>query len=170
MLHCGYSCLVPRVDVQHLVNCVKLTFSEEEKERQKVSQSTPTRIIEALVMGTIQFRSAVVESTQRLNSSASDATSQVSSLIPRNCPSSKTAQSWRSVGMHGSFGIGSINFQEVLSKSRRREARKNRDASESTSIEAVTSDCTPRERVMIFLADGRFHLEAAMISRNDMTH
>eukprot|EP00580_Thalassiosira_gravida_P019920 CAMPEP_0201659230 /NCGR_PEP_ID=MMETSP0494-20130426/2056_1 /ASSEMBLY_ACC=CAM_ASM_000839 /TAXON_ID=420259 /ORGANISM="Thalassiosira gravida, Strain GMp14c1" /LENGTH=611 /DNA_ID=CAMNT_0048136641 /DNA_START=44 /DNA_END=1879 /DNA_ORIENTATION=- len=197
LVHYGHSCLVPlsctvipclyvfveiRVDVQHLVDCVKLTFSEEEKERQKVgntgegkndpdgsdgtSDSAPTRIIEALVMGTVQFRSAVVESALRLNNSASapEVTSpsldqvQFQAIVPQAKPLSPGEV----LGCTAPSGLARLDFQEALSKSRRRQARKNRDA--STSDVTAPNESTARERVMIFLADGRFHLEAAMIS------
>eukprot|EP00985_Skeletonema_marinoi_P006052 scaffold2624_cov84-Skeletonema_marinoi.AAC.1 len=90
LVHYGHSCLVPltctvipclyvfveiRVDVQHMVDCVHMTFLQEEKDRrqnksQEGSDDGPARIIEACVMGTVQFRSAVIEAAQRLNSDA----------------------------------------------------------------------------------------------------
>jgi len=197
LVHYGHSCLVPltctvipclyvfveiRVDVQHLVDCVKLTFSEEEKERQKVgntgegkngsdgsdgtSDSAPIRIIEALVMGTVQFRSAVVESALRLNNAASalEAVSpspdqvQFQAIVPQAKPLSPGEV----LGCTAPSGLAQLDFHEAMSKSRRRQARKNGYA--STSDVTAPNESTTRERVMIFLADGRFHLEAAMIS------
>ena len=187
LVHYGHSCLVPltctvipclyvfveiRVDVQHLVDCVKLTFAEEEKDRQQqkekgsseVTESTRTRIIEALVMGTVQFRSAVVESSQRIDgSSSADQTVQFEAIVPQAKPLSPGEV----LGCTAPKGLATMDYQEALSKTRRRIARRG-GGSETVSTAAVSTDVNDttvtRERVMIFLADGRFHLEAAMIS------
>ena len=184
LVHYGHSCLVPltctvipclyvfveiRVDVQHLVDCVKLTFAEEEKERQQekqmgsVTESTHTRIIEALVMGTVQFRSAVVESSQRIDGSFSaDKAVQFEAIVPQAKPLSPGEV----LGCTAPKGLATMDYQEALSKTRRRIARRG-GGSETASTAAVSTDVNDtvtRERVMIFLADGRFHLEAAMIS------
>ncbi|KAL9187885.1 hypothetical protein ACHAXT_006263 [Thalassiosira profunda] len=181
LVHYGHSCLVPltctvipclyvfveiRVDVQHLVDCVRLTFEEEEKERQngegeeKDGTNYPTRIVEALVMGTVQFRSAVVESAQRLNDASSDPTQvQFQAIVPQVKPLSPGEV----LGCTAPSGLAQMNFQEALSKTRRRQARKNQEATDAPE-ETALDNAIPRERVMIFLADGRFHLEAVMIS------
>jgi len=181
LVHYGHSCLVPltctvipclyvfveiRVDVQHLVDCVKLTFGDEENSRREdetaETDSCPTRVIEALVMGTVQFRSAVVESAQRLDGLDSNTRQvQFESIIPQTKPLSPGEV----LGCTAPGGLAQMDFQEALAKSRRRRARRSSD--EATSVDMPSS--TPvenitRERVMIFLADGRFHLEAAMIS------
>jgi len=186
LVHYGHSCLVPltctvipclyvfveiRVDVQHLVDCAKLTFLEEEKERQQndnfgeekdgcPGSAAPTRIIEALFMGTVQFRSAVVESAQRLNAecnSSSPDQVQIQCIVPQAKPLSPGEV----LGCTAPSRLAQMDFQEAMSKTRRRQARKNQG---SIPSEASTDETIPRERVMIFLADGRFHLEAAMIS------
>jgi len=68
------------------------------------------------------------------------------------------------LGCTAPSGLARLDFQEALAKTRRRQARKNQDASAIISDETTTDDRITRERVMIFVADGRFHLEAAMIS------
>jgi len=184
LVHYGHSCLVPltctvipclyvfveiRVDVQHLVDCVKLTFAEEEKDRQQqkendsVTESTHTRIIEALVMGTVQFRSAVVESSQRIDgSSSADQAVQFEAIVPQAKPLSPGEV----LGCTAPKGLATMDYQEALTKTRRRIARRGGSGNVSTAAVSTDVNDTPvtRERVMIFLADGRFHLEAAMIS------
>mmetsp|Transcript_2359 Transcript_2359/g.4334 ORF Transcript_2359/g.4334 Transcript_2359/m.4334 type:complete len:655 (-) Transcript_2359:1101-3065(-) len=213
LVHYGHSCLVPltctvipclyvfveiRVDVGHLVECVRLTFEEEERlrrlERQhgegkedvdESSEATPTRIIEALCMGTVQFRSAVVESSQRLNGDVNDVPSDSASsssstnnttnsrvLFQAIVPQAKPLSPGEVLGCTAPSGLATMDFQAALSKTRRRRARKAAAAEDSTNnASSTTTNLTPtedetivRERVMIFLADGRFHLEAAMIS------
>jgi len=201
LVHYGHSCLVPltrtvipcmyifveiRVDVQHLVDCVKLTFATEEQGRLSEkgeekdvdagSHNCPTRIIEALVMGTVQFRSAVVESAQMLNNNnnnnnnncdnkhvevASFDRVQFQAIVPQAKPLSPGEV----LGCTAPSGLAQLDFQESLSKVRRRQLRKNQDPSVvTTSLDTDAASTVTRERVMIFLADGRFHLEAAMIS------
>mmetsp|Transcript_33693 Transcript_33693/g.80593 ORF Transcript_33693/g.80593 Transcript_33693/m.80593 type:complete len:557 (+) Transcript_33693:159-1829(+) len=182
LVHYGHSCLVPltctvipclyvfveiRVDVQHLVDCVKLTFDAEQRERTGATtddSKQPTRIIEALVMGTVQFRSAVVDSAERLDSLANnDSTVGFEAIVPQAKPLSPGEV----LGCTAPAGLAQMDFQEALRKTRRRQARRNQDEIEETSI-SIDSPCerseVVRERVMVFLADGRFHLEAAMIS------
>ncbi|KAL7551484.1 hypothetical protein ACHAWF_014694, partial [Thalassiosira exigua] len=189
LVHYGHSCLVPltctvipclyifveiRVDVQHLVDCVKLTFLEEENERQTINtreekegreDCAPTRIIEALVMGTVQFRSAVVESSQRLNGGDNESTSSSLEKIQFQAivPQAKPLSPGEVLGCTAPSGLAEMNFEEALSRSRRRQARKGQGEAVDACEKAVNGDAV-KERVMIFLADGRFHLEAAMIS------
>ncbi|KAL7530771.1 hypothetical protein ACHAXR_003663 [Thalassiosira sp. AJA248-18] len=198
LVHYGHSCLVPltctvipclyifveiRVDVQHLVDCVKLTFLEEEKDRRRnktdnnvigeekdegESSAPTTRIIEALVMGTVQFRSAVIESAQRLdNSSATTSDSPCQVQFEAIVPQAKPLSPGEVLGCTAPSGLAAMDFQEALSKTRRRQARRNnQDVASASSADTTSADDgnLTRERLMIFLADGRFHLEAAMIS------
>lgn len=182
LVHYGHSCLVPltctvipclyvfveiRVDVQHLVECVKLTFAEEEKSR-SMQNKTTGRIIEALVLGTVQFRSAVVESAQKLDGSSSDdgdTPIRFEAIVPQVKPLSPGEV----LGCTAPSGLAQMNYQEALSKTRRRLSRKgHRVVSDATTSAATVNNTIvgniTRDRVMIFLADGRFHLEAAMIS------
>lgn len=182
LVHYGHSCLVPltctvipclyvfveiRVDVQHLVECVKLTFAEEEKSR-SMQNKTTGRIIEALVLGTVQFRSAVVESAQKLDGSSSDdgdTPIRFEAIVPQVKPLSPGEV----LGCTAPSGLAQMNYQEALSKTRRRLSRKgHRVVSDVTTSAAAMNNTIvgniTRDRVMIFLADGRFHLEAAMIS------
>ena len=193
LVHYGHSCLVPltctvipclyvfveiRVDVQHMVDCVHMTFSQEEKERrQKNSQEGsdddgPARIIEACVMGTVQFRSAVIEASQRLNSDAGSSTSSAEGdeiKFQAIVPQAKPLSPGETLGCTAPSGLAQLDFQDaLLSPRERRERKKQAAAAAAASGAAATiegpTDFIPRERVMLFLADGRFHLEAAMIS------
>ena len=184
LVHYGHSCLVPltctvipclyvfveiRVDVQHLVECVKLTFAEEEKSR-SMQNKTTGRIIEALVLGTVQFRSAVVESAQKLDGSSSD-DGDTPIRFEAIVPQAKPLSPGEVLGCTAPSGLAQMNYQEALSKTRRRLSRKgHRVVSDATTSAATVNNNNTivgnitRDRVMIFLADGRFHLEAAMIS------
>ena len=129
LVHYGHSCLVPvtetavpclyvfveiRIDVSHLVGCLEVTCSLE-------------GTAGIYVMGTVQFRSAVVEASKRL------AAAGYVCEVPQAKPLSPgevlgcTAPAGLAEGLEGSEGGG-------------------------------------KEKVMLFVADGRFHLEAAMIS------
>ncbi len=219
LVHYGHSCLVPltctvipclyvfveiRVDVQHLVDCVKLTFRQEEEKRQGQlllpqgcsgevvggedcqSLRPSSRIIETLVMGTVQFRSAVIESAERLHE---DSSTFASSSSP-GCdihfqaivPQAKPLSPGEVLGCTAPAGLATIDFEEALSSTRQRQARRNKEysaeaitnaadavqsstsSSSSSSSKNNNNNILARERVMIFIADGRFHLEAAMIS------
>ena len=200
LVHYGHSCLVPltctvipclyvfveiRVDSQHLIDCVKLTFANEEKcrvqnieEKDGNSVSTPppptTRIIEALVMGTVQFRSAVVESSQRLDGASTVSTTSsspdhqgVNVHFEAIVPQAKPLSPGEVLGCTAPSGLAHMDFQDALSKTRRRQSRRKGQDVVPTDDTVTASDADAnitRERVMIFLADGRFHLEAAMIS------
>ena len=194
LVHYGHSCLVPltctvipclyvfveiRVDVQHMVDCVHMTFLQEEEKRQqenevascnKCDDGGPARIIEACVMGTVQFRSAVIEAAQRLNSDAdSSATSSegVEVKFQAIVPQAKPLSPGETLGCTSASGLAQLDFQDALLSPRERRERKKQAAAAAaagTTIPEDLIDSTPRERVMLFLADGRFHLEAAMIS------
>ncbi|KAL7515906.1 hypothetical protein ACHAWX_000982 [Stephanocyclus meneghinianus] len=128
LVHYGHSCLVPttltvvpclyvfveiRVDVRHLVECVRLTFYNE-------------------------FRSAVVEAARlfnQLNQEPRHSALQFQAIVPQAKP---------------------LSPGEVLGCTAPKNATPD-DAPSHTSHQAT-------ERVMIFVADGRFHLEAAMIA------
>lgn len=190
LVHYGHSCLVPltctvipclyvfveiRVDVQHLVDCVRMTFLEEERVRlfegeRKVYSTTAetTRIIETLVMGTVQFRSAVVEAAQRLNEVTSSTSSDDSTNIRQVqfqaiVPQAKPLSPGEVLGCTAPSGLAQMDFEKAMSASRRRQARRSQDATDDIDEPASNVEIA-KERVMIFLADGRFHLEAAMIS------
>jgi len=200
LVHYGHSCLVPltctvipclyvfveiRVDVQHMVDCVHMTFLQEEKERRQKnlggagsevdSGGGTSRIIEACVMGTVQFRSAVIEAAQRLNS---DADSSISSSeggeikFQAIVPQAKPLSPGETLGCTAPSGLAQLDFQDALLSPRERRERKKQEAEAVAAAAGAvnndpvgfTTDSFPRERVMLFLADGRFHLEAAMIS------
>ena len=214
LVHYGHSCLVPltctvlpclyifveiRVDVQHLIDCVKLTFREEEEKRRGLqivrqgdiddsnskechSLRPSLRIIETLVMGTVQFRSAVIESAQRLNEEPSTSSSSSSSgcdiQFQAIVPQAKPLSPGEVLGCTAPSGLATLDFEEALSSTnsrrQRQQARRNKECSAETlpppppSSSSTSPDdninIPTRERVMIFIADGRFHLEAAMIS------
>eukprot|EP00986_Skeletonema_menzelii_P006860 scaffold2611_cov133-Skeletonema_menzelii.AAC.5 len=190
LVHYGHSCLVPltstvipclyvfveiRVDVQHMVDCVHMTFLQEEKQRrqshsQEGSDERPARIIEACVMGTVQFRSAVIEVAQRLNSEADSSTSSLEGgeiKFQAIVPQAKPLSPGETLGCTAPSGLAQLDFQDALLSPRERRERKKQAAAAAGAANTVpegSNDSIPRERVMLFLADGRFHLEAAMIS------
>lgn len=115
MIHYGHSCLVPiditgikvlyvfvtiRIDVPHLVECMKLTFQPDTK---------------IALMGTIQFSGAIHTASLALRDHFTDI------IIPQAKP---------------------LSPGEVL---------------------GCTSPLLPNRQVLVFVADGRFHLESAMI-------
>mmetsp|Transcript_17590 Transcript_17590/g.29785 ORF Transcript_17590/g.29785 Transcript_17590/m.29785 type:complete len:591 (+) Transcript_17590:2-1774(+) len=192
LVHYGHSCLVPltctvipclyvfveiSVDVQHMVDCVHMTFLQEEKDRrqnksQEGSDDGPARIIEACVMGTVQFRSAVIEAAQRLNSDADSSTSSSEGdeiKFEAIVPQAKPLSPGETLGCTAPSGLAQLDFQNALLSPRERRERKKQAAAAAATgavdtIPSGSADSIPRERVMLFLADGRFHLEAAMIS------
>jgi len=237
LVHYGHSCLVPltctvvpclyvfveiRVDVEHLVECFRLTFWQEEEERRRRRAGTEkdaasssragdseevSKLVETLVMGTVQFRSAVVEAARLLNGDRTDSVTAVSSArstaaaasSPTDDASHSNTVRFRAIvpqakplspgevlGCTAPSGLAELDFDEaVLSPAARRklrqEVRNNNeggDGAEEPSEQQQPQRCDSndienknnpqqhpsKERVMLFLADGRFHLEAAMIS------
>jgi 2-(3-amino-3-carboxypropyl)histidine synthase len=187
IVHYGHSCLVPltstvipclyvfveiRVDVQHMVDCVHMTFLQEEKERRQKNNEAAdcARIIEACVMGTVQFRSAVIEAAQRLNNEAANSTSSdddVQLKFQAIVPQAKPLSPGETLGCTAPSGLAQMDFQDALLSPRERRERKKQSATNEGVVETNQAeeivDSVVRERVMLFLADGRFHLEAAMI-------
>jgi 2-(3-amino-3-carboxypropyl)histidine synthase len=188
LVHYGHSCLVPttitavpclyvfveiRVDVQHLVDCVRLTF-----EHQGQDEPDKARVVECAIMGTVQFRSAVVEAAQRLNqltsSDAADTTNQDSDASSANkstvefqaiVPQAKPLSPGEVLGCTAPSGLAELDWKEaIMSPRERRDHAKSQEGSAvDVTLQSLAMTSKP-ERVMIFLADGRFHLEAAMIS------
>ncbi|KAL7477239.1 hypothetical protein ACHAW6_003053 [Cyclotella cf. meneghiniana] len=170
LVHYGHSCLVPttltavpclyvfveiRVDVRHLVECVRLTFHNETAQ----GQSQDTKLVELAVMGTVQFRSAVVEAARlfnQLNQEPLHSALQFQAIVPQAKPLSPGEV----LGCTAPKGLAHLDWSDAIMSARDRRAQKNAtpdDAPSHTSHQAT-------ERVMIFVADGRFHLEAAMIA------
>ncbi|EED93354.1 predicted protein [Thalassiosira pseudonana CCMP1335] len=129
LVHYGHSCLVPltctvipclyvfveiRVDVQHLVDCVRMTFLEEERVRLLNEVTSSTSSDDSTNIRQVQFQA----------------------IVPQAKP---------------------LSPGEVLGCTAPSDATDDIDEPAS-NVEIA------KERVMIFLADGRFHLEAAMIS------
>lgn len=125
LLHYGHSCLVPttacalptlyvfveiRVDVEHLVGCVGATLA-----------SCPGATIS--VMGTVQFRGAVVDSVAGLEAKG----------FRCSVPQAKPLSPGEVLGCTAPAGL-------------------------------LREDVTLEQQCMLFIADGRFHLEAAMIA------
>jgi diphthamide synthase subunit DPH2 len=150
-------------------------------------------------MGTVQFRSAVVEAAQRLNQlhnlengqDSATSTTPSSNSRPSSVqfqaivPQAKPLSPGEVLGCTAPSGLATLNWKEAMMTPReKREFAKNknknehqRDDESSPTIQvtsqqdddqeeaALASPTTSKpERIMIFLADGRFHLEAAMIS------
>eukprot|EP00566_Odontella_aurita_P012473 CAMPEP_0113527196 /NCGR_PEP_ID=MMETSP0015_2-20120614/1162_1 /TAXON_ID=2838 /ORGANISM="Odontella" /LENGTH=478 /DNA_ID=CAMNT_0000425605 /DNA_START=8 /DNA_END=1444 /DNA_ORIENTATION=- /assembly_acc=CAM_ASM_000160 len=133
LVHYGHSCLVPiqetvvkclyvfveiRIDVKHAVECFCETCPEG------------TRVH---VMGTVQFRTAVVEAARLLNERGR----------PAIVPQAKPLSPGEVLGCTAPAGLCDSPFPDAAGY--------------------CDKEGSP-EQAMLFLADGRFHLEAAMIS------
>eukprot|EP00956_Cyclotella_meneghiniana_P024051 scaffold47941_cov22-Cyclotella_meneghiniana.AAC.1 len=211
LVHYGHSCLVPttcsavpclyvfveiRVDVGHLVDCVRLTFEQQgDDDSDYDGGNEKKKVVECAVMGTVQFRSAVVEAAQRLNRLSSvrqnsttdqnQVEANTTNTISQNnkqfsnveyqaiVPQAKPLSPGEVLGCTAPSGLATLNWGEAMMspKEKREFAKKNKtktdqesNQDDATNDTAASSPTTITERVMIFLADGRFHLEAAMIS------
>lgn len=134
LIHYGHSCLVPlthtvvpclyvfcqiHIRVSHLLDCVIQTL-------------TSPKTTHIHVMGTVQFRSAVVEAAQGLNERGYTAT----------IPQAKPLSPGEVLGCTAPAGLAAL-----------------------TPLAGDDDDkTTSKSAVMLFVADGRFHLEAAMIA------
>mmetsp|Transcript_10381 Transcript_10381/g.15627 ORF Transcript_10381/g.15627 Transcript_10381/m.15627 type:complete len:545 (+) Transcript_10381:273-1907(+) len=168
LIHYGHSCLVPlnataipclyifveiRVDVQHLVDC----FCE--------TCPVGTRVH---VMGTVQFRPAVAAAARLLNERERIAT----------VPQAKPLSPGEVLGCTAPANLGGIDGAEAGDTNANCANSTNccsgsGDCGEGTETDggAVADGDTDRMsvparnvHVMLFIADGRFHLEAAMIA------
>lgn len=195
LVHYGHSCLVPltrtvipclyvfveiHIDVSHLVDCVRLTFRQEETERRRIRQSeNDIATIEVCVMGTVQFRSAVIEAADRLNDddiSEPPHGEQQAVRFRAIVPQAKPLSPGEVLGCTSPSGLATLDIKALASAAskRRRRAKANKitEDDRTEQLAAVPDDDDENvevgerihERVMIFVADGRFHLEAAMIS------
>ncbi|KAL3815956.1 hypothetical protein ACHAXA_003577 [Cyclostephanos tholiformis] len=236
LIHYGHSCLVPlnrtvlpclyvfveiSVDARHLVECVRMTFEGEEGERRRGRgrsvhgsegegvDDVCTLVVEACVMGTVQFRSAVVEAARMLDDYDDDDDDRAASTTIDDddrrrrggavrfrtiVPQAKPLSPGEVLGCTSPSGLAELDFDaaaaESSSRRKRREARArmedvggdNHDATSLRVGKDLRAEPEPRndpgvivvaseegnrrrrERVMIFVADGRFHLEAAMMS------
>lgn len=201
LVHYGHSCLVPttctalpclyvfveiRVDAGHLVDCVRLTFEGGEAADHDGKVKPMKKVVECAVMGTVQFRSAVVEAAQRLNrlnqNSTLDQDEESANTINNSIkeqpsveyraivPQAKPLSPGEVLGCTAPSGLASLNWGEAMMspKEKRELAKKNTNhelnCNQDDAINDTAISSTIIERVMIFLADGRFHLEAAMIS------
>eukprot|EP00956_Cyclotella_meneghiniana_P036191 scaffold122748_cov22-Cyclotella_meneghiniana.AAC.1 len=143
-------------------------------------------------MGTVQFRSAVMEAAQRLNqlssvrqnNSTTDQNQAEANTVSQNnnqssnveyqaiVPQAKPLSPGEVLGCTAPSGLATLNWGEAMMspKEKRELAKKNKTKTnqesnqDDSTNDTATSSTTTTERVMIFLADGRFHLEAAMIS------
>eukprot|EP00804_Cyclotella_cryptica_P004611 CCRYP_006922-RD/>CCRYP_006922-RD protein AED:0.20 eAED:0.20 QI:0/0.8/0.66/1/0.4/0.33/6/385/593 len=174
LVHYGHSCLVPttltavpclyvfveiRVDVRHLVDCVRLTFLKEATEGREGDAGQDGKLVELAVMGTVQFRSAVLEAAALLNQRDHP---RFGSAIPSHCATSQALSPGEVLGCTAPAGLANLNWSDAVLSARDRRAQKNAQPAHAPSQNHVSPQTT--ERVMIFVADGRFHLEAAMIS------
>ncbi|KAL3803105.1 hypothetical protein ACHAW5_001969 [Stephanodiscus triporus] len=236
-LPCLYVFVEICVDVGHLVDCVRLTFEGEEAERRGGGRGRrgdadldygttlgevdpPSLVVEACVMGTVQFRSAVMEAARLLDDRDDDDDDDVDDSPAgdgrrRRCavvrfrsivPQAKPLSPGEVLGCTSPSGLAGLDFDAASSSSsgRRRRRRRRRagaaktrtgedrrgdddvtgapssgddgrraepvpsnydnDDDDADDMRVVPEERGRRERVMIFIADGRFHLEAAMMS------
>ncbi|KAL7471546.1 hypothetical protein ACHAXS_011840 [Conticribra weissflogii] len=191
---CLYVFVEIRVDVRHLVECFRMTFRQEEDEEKTArrreftadreaaseggssdcgKEKEASKLVETLVMGTVQFRSAVVEAARLLNGDQDEVASsgvRFRAIVPQAKPLSPGEV----LGCTAPSGLAELDFDRaMLSPADRRKLRQKVD--DNNGIEGVSGRncqeeppeqprCPSIERVMLFVADGRFHLEAAMIS------
>ena len=206
-LPCLYVFVEISVDVGHLVDCVRMTFEGEEEERERGRGTTgastkmggggagggekerrgPPFVVEACVMGTVQFRSAVVEAARALDDDDREEGDDDDDRMRRRrrassrvrfrtiVPQAKPLSPGEVLGCTSPSGLATLDFDAGAraASSRRRKGRAAGGAG-GDPAENGNEDILPvviaeeegggRERVMIFVADGRFHLEAAMMS------
>ena len=160
LVHYGHSCLVPitetvvkcmyvfveiRIDVQHLVDCFCATCEEG---------------TQVFVMGTVQFRAAVVEAAKILNERNR----------PAMIPQAKPLSPGEVLGCTAPAGLCDCSVERTCKEEDSCESKSgcgddNCCQETETAAAAPVADATDAgEKVMLFVADGRFHLEAAMIS------
>jgi len=166
LVHYGHSCLVPitetvvkclyvfveiRIDVQHLVDCFCATCDEG---------------TQVFVMGTVQFRAAVVEAAKILNERNR----------PAMVPQAKPLSPGEVLGCTAPADLCDCAIERTCKKDKCESSGGCGDdnccQTDVTAAAAATATATATnanvstevEKVMLFVADGRFHLEAAMIS------
>jgi len=130
------------IDADHLVRCISTNFG--------ATLSQPLT-----VMGTIQFGSALHTVAGRLSQMGF-----TDVLVPQAKPLSPGE----------TLGCTSPRLFEEATLAHGKEDRGGGkcdpgcgDCSETKNNDAVRTDLKPRSGVLVFVADGRFHLEAAMI-------
>ena len=158
LIHYGHSCLVPltttalpclyvfveiRVDVQHLIECF--------------CQTCPvgTRVH---VMGTVQFRPAVAAAAKALNERER----------PSTIPQAKPLSPGEVLGCTAPSNLGGIGDDNGEKKTSCCGGNESCNTGESCrqdqNVDATMDEAIKSDHVMLFIADGRFHLEAAMIA------
>lgn len=142
LVHYGHSCLVPLTTTA--IPCLYV-FVEIRVDVQHLIEcfckTCPigTRVH---VMGTVQFRPAVAAAAKALNERERPAT----------IPQAKPLSPGEVLGCTAPSGLGGTSIDK---KGKKAKADENEDSSQCDN----TTD-----HVMLFIADGRFHLEAAMIA------
>ena len=166
LVHYGHSCLVPitdtvvkclyvfveiRIDVQHMVDCFCATCEE----------GTQT-----FVMGTVQVRAAVVEAAKMLSERNR----------PAMVPQAKPLSPGEVLGCTAPAGLCDCSIERTCKEDKYESKSGCGDdkccQADMTAVGAAPTDAandtssneSAGEKVMLFVADGRFHLEAAMIS------
>lgn len=151
LVHYGHSCLVPiqhtvipclyvfveiTIDVPHLVECLHLTLSGEEHSGGGGNERPHIHLL-----GTIQFRHALTEAQELLQS---DVYGCYETSIPQAKP---------------------LSPGEVLGCTSPVLADKNDNTSADTNnTKATAMSSSSSSSIVLFIADGRFHLESTMIS------
>ena len=162
LVHYGHSCLIPvtntvipclyvfveiQVDVNHLVDCFCETIplhkdqtlngnADADADPQNDVNSFESRI-QVEVMGTVQFRAAVTHATKLLKERKYIA----------HIPQAKPLSPGEVLGCTAPSNLANIATDFSIS-----------------DVTEPNEDSRNIEKVMLFIADGRFHLEAAMIA------
>jgi 2-(3-amino-3-carboxypropyl)histidine synthase len=176
LVHYGHSCLVPiqhtvvpclyvfveiTIDVPHLVECFHKTILLENK---KLGTTIKPHVY---LLGTIQFRHALMEARRLLRSepyeydlsipqakplSPGEVLGCTSPVLASTPPAPKSSRKGKSTTEEGASSCCSSNNNN------------NNTTIGTDGMDVCSSSSSNQRAVVLFVADGRFHLESTMIS------
>ena len=164
LVHYGHSCLVPiqhtvvpclyvfveiTIDVHHLVECFHQTILQENQRLGETKDCKP----HVYLMGTIQFRPALMEARRLLRSEPYE--------YDLSIPQAKPLSPGEVLGC--TSPVLASNPPKPKAKTKAVSSTENTVAIDLESCPS-SSDNTNSRAVVLFVADGRFHLESTMIS------
>ena len=178
LVHYGHSCLVPiqhtvvpclyvfveiTIDVPHLVECFHKTILLENK---KLGTTIKPHVY---LLGTIQFRHALMEARRLLRSepyeydlsipqakplSPGEVLGCTSPVLASTPPAPKSSRKGKSTTEEGASSCCSSNSNN----------NNNNTTIGTDGMDVCSSSSSNQRAVVLFVADGRFHLESTMIS------
>ena len=185
LVHYGHSCLVPiqhtaipclyvfveiTIDVPHAVQCLHLTIQQQQRAQQDEEDVEKHPLPQIYLMGTIQFRPALMEARRLLKSDEYGYTDvtipQAKPLSPGEvlgCTSPVLTDKNESDGECCDNGICTSGSSGDNKSSCSSDGCQ--DNSHNTQISKNKNNS-----VVLFIADGRFHLESTMISNPHIPH